>query len=343
MMNFEILKTLCTENGISGDEKAIRDIIISEISDFVDEYKIDKLGNIIAFKKGKNRSKSKLLISAHMDEVGFIVTNITEDGYIKFTNVGGIENKISCAKGVNIGKNNIKGVIGLKPIHLTKSDERKKVPEVSDMYIDIGAKDREQALNYVKPGDSIYFDSIFDDSENMIKSKALDDRAGCFLLIDLIKSEIPYDMYFSFVVQEEIGLRGATVAAYSIDPDFAIVVESTTASDIPNVDECKTVCKLGNGAVVPFMDRATIYDKELFKLAMNIANESNIKVQTKHAIAGGNDAGAIHVSRGGVRTICISLPCRYLHSAVSMICKEDLESSKNLLFNLSSKIAGELN
>lgn len=343
MMNFEILKTLCTENGISGDEKAIRDIIISEISDFVDEYKIDKLGNIIAFKKGKNRSKSKLLISAHMDEVGFIVTNITEDGYIKFTNVGGIENKVSCAKGVNIGKNNIKGVIGLKPIHLTKSDERKKVPEVSDMYIDIGAKDREQALNYVKPGDSIYFDSIFDDSENMIKSKALDDRAGCFLLIDLIKSEIPYDMYFSFVVQEEIGLRGATVAAYSIDPDFAIVVESTTASDIPNVDECKTVCKLGNGAVVPFMDRATIYDKELFKLAMNIANESNIKVQTKHAIAGGNDAGAIDVSRGGVRTICISLPCRYLHSAVSMICKEDLESSKNLLFNLSSKIAGELN
>lgn len=343
MMDLKVLKTLCTENGISGDECAIRDIIVSEISKFVDEYKIDRLGNIIAFKKGKNRAKSKLLISAHMDEVGFIVTNITENGYIKFTNVGGVENNVSCAKGVNIGKNNIKGVIGIKPIHLTEDDERKKFPSISDMYIDIGAKDKEQALNYVKLGDSIYFDSIFNDSGNMIKSKALDDRAGCFLLIDLIKSEIPYDMYFSFVVQEEIGLRGAAVAAYSVNPDFAIVVESTTASDIPTVDEYKTICKLGNGAVIPFMDRLTIYDKELFKLAMDIANESNIKVQTKQAISGGNDAGAIHVSREGIRTICISLPCRYLHSAVSMICKDDLESSRNLLFKLSSKIAGELN
>lgn len=342
MTNLKMLKNLCTANGISGDEKKIRDIILSEISDFVDEYKVDNLGNIIAFKKGKNRAKSKLLISAHMDEVGFIVTYITNEGLLKFTNVGGIENKILCAKGVSIGKNHIEGVIGIKPIHLTNSDERKKTIPISSMYIDIGAKSKDDALKYVKPGDNIYFDSIFEESENSIKSKALDDRAGCFLLIDLIKTDISYDMYFSFVVQEEIGLRGATTAAYSVDPDFAIVVEATTACDIPGVEESKTVCKLGSGAVIPFMDRSTIYDKELYNLANDIALKSNIKVQAKQAVAGGNDAGAIHISRDGVRTICISVPCRYLHSAVSLIQKDDLKNSKDILYKLSSKIAGEL-
>lgn len=342
MTNLKILRNLCVANGISGDESTIRGIILSEIAGFVDEYKIDSLGNIIAFKKGKNKAKSKLLISAHMDEVGFIVTYITDEGLIKFTNVGGIEDKVACAKGVNIGKNHIEGVIGIKPIHLTDSDERKKTPAISDMYIDIGAKDKEDALKYVSLGDSVNFDSIFEESENTIKSKALDNRAGCFLLIDLIKADLPYDMYFSFVVQEEIGLRGATTAAYSVNPDFAIVVEATTACDIPGIEESKTVCKLGNGTVVPFMDRTTIYDKELYNLAMDISLNSNIKVQTKQTIAGGNDAGAIHVSRNGVRTVCISVPCRYLHCSIGMIKKDDLKNSKDILYKLSSKIAGDL-
>lgn len=338
MTSLKLLKTLCMTNGISGDEQDIKNIIISEISNFVDSYKIDNLGNIIAFKKGKSKPKSKLLISAHMDEVGFIVTYITDKGLLKFSSVGGIDSKVVHAKGVTIGKNHIEGIIGIKPVHLTSSDDRESPIPISDMYIDIGAKNKEQALKYVNLGDSIHFDSIFDDSGNTIKSKALDDRAGCFLLIDLIKSDLPYDVYFSFVVQEEIGLRGATTAAYSVNPDFAIVVESTTASDIPQIEDCKTVCKLGNGAVIPFMDRSTIYDKELYNLTLDLSRKLNIKIQTKNVISGGNDAGAIHLSRNGVRTICVSIPCRYLHSAISMINKDDLKSSKDILFELSSVI-----
>lgn len=326
-MNIELLKTLCTTNGISGDENKVRDIILKEIKSYATDITIDNMGNIIVFKKGKNPTDKKLMISAHMDEVGFIVTNITSEGYLKFTSVGGIDKRVACGKSVSVGKNNINGVIGAKPIHLLDSKTRDASVNIEDMYIDIGADSKEDAEKYVSCGDSVSFTAPFIADENRIMAKAIDDRAGCLILIELIKSELPYDMYFTFVVQEEIGLRGAGCAAYTVNPDIAIVVEATTASDIPNVDTTKQVCQLGEGAVISFMDRSTIYDKEYCNIALNTVKKTGVKVQLKRAVAGGNDAGIIHRSRGGVRTVAISVPCRYLHSAFTVINTNDLKAT----------------
>lgn len=339
MNNIELLKELCSSNGISGNEKNVRDIIISEIKDYVTEYHIDNLGNIIAFKEGKKRAEKKLMISAHMDEVGFIVTDITSDGLIKFDEVGGIDRRVLLGRRVII-ENKTVGVIGVKPIHLCNSDEKKKIPSYDSMYIDIGADSKEEAEKFVSLGDNIAFESFYEDNGFTIKSKALDDRAGCFLMTEMIKSDLEYDMYFTFVTQEEVGLRGSKVAAYTVNPDFAIVLESTTAADVPDVSVEKQVCSVGNGAVIGYMDRRTIYDRGMIERAKILSENNNIKLQFKKAVAGGNDAGSIHESRGGVRTLAISIACRYLHASLSLIAKSDLDDVYNLALLLSEDICG---
>lgn len=339
MKDLSLLKKLCMLNGISGDEKPVRDFIINEIKDYVSEYKVDNLGNLIAFKKGKKRAANKLMISAHMDEVGFIVTDITSEGLIKFDEVGGVDRRVLPGRTVLIN-NNIPGVIGVKPVHLCGSDEKKAISKYSSMYIDIGADSKKEAQKAVSLGDSISYEQYYSENDYTIMSKALDDRAGCFMMIEMLKSELEYDTYFTFVVQEEVGLRGAKVAAYSVDPDFALVIESTTAADIPEVSDSKQVCSVNRGAVISFMDRRTIYDKGLINKAVELSNKNNIKLQFKKAIAGGNDAGAIHQSRGGVRTLAVSLPCRYLHSRISLISKSDIYDTFSLLNLLYKEIAG---
>lgn len=341
MIDLKLLQELCNAYGISGDESEVRDIILSQISPFATNIKIDNLGNIIAFKKGSKKQKKCLMISAHMDEVGFIVTYVTDDGLLKFNTVGGIDAKVICGKTVVIGSKHIPGVIGLKPIHLLTQEEKQKNVPIDELYIDIGATDKKEALNYVSPGDSICFSANYTFENNMVKSKAIDDRVGCFILINLIKQELPFDVYFAFVVQEEIGLRGAKAAAFNINPDSAIVVEATTAADIKDTPIEKQVCHLGNGATISFMDKSTVYDREYYNLALKIAKENNIKVQIKSAVAGGNDAGAIHTTRSGIRTIAVSLPCRYLHTACGMICSDDIIDTQNLVQKLSETICAE--
>lgn len=338
-MNNALLKELCLSNGISGDENVIRDIIISEIKDYATDFKVDALGNILVFKKGKGPAKNKVLLSAHMDEVGFIVTEITEDGLLKFDEVGGIDRRVVLGDRVVVG-NNISGVVGIKPVHLSKGDDQNKIPSYKDMYINIGANDKNDALKYVSYGDSVSFKSFYQNNEKTIISKAIDDRAGCSMLVEMIKSELPYDMYFSFVVQEEVGLRGATTAAYTVKPDYAIVLEATTAADIPSVEESKQICKVFGGAVVAFMDKRTIYDKELIKKSFEIAKSTGNKIQYKKAVAGGNDAGAIQKSCSGVRTIALSVPCRYLHSQLSLISIDDYNSTFNIAFELAKVVSG---
>ena len=341
MTDFKLLEKLCTVEGISGDEGSVREIIINEIKPFADEIKTDNLGNIIVFKKGKNRAKAKLMLSAHMDEVGFMVTDITSDGYLKFDEVGGLDRRVVLGKTVTVGKNKVNGVIGVKPIHLSKSDERTAVPKYGEMYIDIGATSKEDAaLSVVSYGDSVNFNSIYENNGYTIKSKAIDDRFGCLALIELIKSELEYDMHFVFAVQEEVGLRGAKVAAYSVDPEFAIVVETTTAADIAGVEETRQVCNLGDGAVISVMDRRTIYDKRMSEMAFECAEETGAKAQYKRAVAGGNDSGVIHQSRGGVKTLAISLPCRYLHSSVTVANVSDCDDIIKIVSALANKIAG---
>lgn len=340
MIDYKLLKKLCTCNGISGDENSIRNIILEEIKGYADEIKIDNLGNILVNKKGRNRAKNKLMLSAHMDEVGFMITDITADGYIKCDEVGGIDRRVLIGKSVTVGKNQINGVIGIKPVHLCRGDESESIPTITDMYIDIGADSKEDALKYVSYGDSINFVSDFSENDFTITSKAIDDRFGCFVLIDMIKSDLEYDMSFVFAVQEEVGLRGAKVATYSIDPEFALVIETTTAADIPEVESNKQVCKLGDGAVISVMDRRTIYDKELVSLAFECAEKIGAKAQYKRAVAGGNDSGVIHQSRGGVRTLAISLACRYLHAPNCVANKNDFESIVKLTYEIAEQIAG---
>lgn len=338
MIDTELLEKLCTAGGISGDEGEVRDIILKEITPYADEIKIDRLGNIIVFKKGRKQPKNKLMISAHMDEVGFIVTDISADGSLKFECVGGINDSAVFAKQVFVGENRLPGVVSCKPVHLLKADEKGKNPPVSSLSIDIGASSREEANKYVSPGDSVIFDSIYENKDGRIISKAIDDRFGCLVLIEMLRSELEYDMHFTFCVQEEVGLRGAAAAAYTVAPDSAIVIEATTAADLPGCDNERKVCEVGGGAVVSFMDRSTIYDKEYYKMAMDIAKENNIPAQTKTMIAGGNDSGAIHRSRGGVRTIAVSVPCRYLHANASLIKTEDAQAVYDLVSILSKRI-----
>ena len=338
-MNYELLKRLCMADGISGDEKAVRDIIIDEIKDHA-EWRVDALGNLLVHKKGKRRAVSRLMVSAHMDEVGLMVTDVTSSGFLKFDEVGGIDRRVLIGRQVVVGSGNIRGVIGIKPVHLCKGEESKSVPEYSEMYIDIGADSAEQAKEYVSCGDSVRFAGEWTENDRTINSKAIDDRFGCCVLISLIQGELEYDTDFAFVVQEEVGLRGAKVAAYTLEPEFALVIETTTAADIPGTDEHKQVCRLGDGAVISVMDRRTVYDREMTRLVFETASELGVKAQYKRAVAGGNDSGAIHQSREGVRTLAVSLACRYLHSPSSVASKDDCESIAALAAALCGKIAG---
>lgn len=331
-----MLKDLCLLNGASGDELAVTEYIINQIKDFC-EYKIDNLGSIIAFKKGNKTPEKKVMLAAHMDEVGFIITYITGDGYLKFSPVGGIDPRVVIDRTVKIGE--IKGVIGATAVHLLNADEKNNAPSFESLFIDIGAKNKDEALKYVSLGDYAYFESDFADIGNgFLKAKALDDRIGCALLIELIKSNLEYDTYFCFNVQEEVGLRGSTCTSYQVQSDISVILESTTAADLCGVSDGERCCVLGDGPVVSFMDGRTIYDKRLFELAFDIAEKNDIKIQTKTAIAGGNDAGAIQSSGRGSRVIAISLPCRYIHSSASVIKRSDIEETRKLLEALLPKL-----
>ena len=335
----ETLKTLCELNGTSGREEDVGAYILERIEGKC-EIKVDALGNILAFKEGKKRAKNKVMISAHMDEVGFIITYITDDGYLRFDCVGGIDEKVIVGRAVTVGEQNVPGVIGIKAIHLTDKAEEGKVPEISAMYIDIGAADKKEAEKNVSIGDSAYFISDFElFGENKVKSKALDDRFGCSVMIDMIENGVDYDTWFAFLVQEEVGLRGASAAAYTIEPDYAIVLEATTAADVAGVKKEERVCALSKGAVVSFMDRSTVYNRELFKRAFELAKENNIPCQTKTAVAGGNDAGAIHKSGKGVYTLTVSLPCRYIHSSTSVADIRDMDACKKMAKVLLAEFA----
>lgn len=324
-----MLEKLCSLNGASGDESKVRDFIINEIKDFC-EYSVDPLGSVIAFKKGEKTPSKKVMLSAHMDEVGFIITHITDDGYLKFYPVGGIDPRVVIDRVVSMG--NIEGVIGSKAVHLLSDDEKKTAPDFSKLYIDIGAKSRKEAEEYVSLGGFAYFASDYSEFGNgFIKSKALDDRIGCLLMIELIKSNLEYDTYFCFNVQEEVGLRGAACTSFKVQSDISVVLEATTAADLCGVEGAERCCVLGNGPVVSFMDGRTVYDRDLYNLAFKIAADRGIKIQTKTAVAGGNDAGAIQSSGKGSRVIAVSLPCRYIHSGASVVKKSDIEETRKLL------------
>lgn len=330
----ELLKQLCQIQAVSGNEGALRTFIIDQIHTHC-EYSIDKLGNIICFKQGTKRPKNKVMLDAHMDEVGLIVSAITADGFVKFHTVGGISPSVMLCRKVTF-ENGVVGTVGCKPVHLSTADERKKTPDFDKLYIDIGATDKASAEKLVGVGDNAVLDSDFYIMGNNVKARAIDDRAGVACLIALLKKPTEYDYYAVFSVQEEVGCRGAKAAAYSVNPDVAIVLEATTAADIHDVPEEKRVCTLGQGPAVSFMDRSTLYERKLYDFAIN----GNIQCQSKSYVSGGNNSGAIHLSRDGVRTVALSLPCRYIHSPSCVANLNDLnrllDLAEYMLFGAAS-------
>ena len=330
----ELLKKLCSIPAVSGREDTLREFIISEIDGFA-EYETDKNGNLICFKKGKNSAMKKVMADAHMDEVGIIASFIDNNGFIKFQTVGGIDTAVMLGRKV-VFENGTVGVVGMKPVHLLSGDEKKNLPKADSLYIDIGASSKEDAEKLICLGDCAVFESYPTDMGENLLARAIDDRAGVAVLIKLLQSEADYDFYATFTVQEEVGLRGAKTAAFAVSPDAAVILESTTASDLYGVADDKKVCCLGKGPAISFMDRSTLYNKELF----DFANALPIKHQVKEYVSGGNNAGAVHLSKSGVPTITVSLPTRYIHSPSTLANINDLEDmymfSEKLIASLAS-------
>ena len=332
------MKKLSALNGISGREDAVRDYLISCLPDYC-THSVDAAGNLLVQVQGKSKAKNRVMLAAHMDEVGLIVTYITDDGLVRFTNVGGVETAVLLGRRVKVGEQGLTGVIGVVPIHLREDEDELKYPKKDTLYIDVGADSADELKDLVSPGDAIVFDSEPYELGSCLKGKALDDRAGCAILLELIREQPAYDLTLAFTVQEEVGLRGAGCAAFALQPDYAIVVETTTAADLAGVEGEKKVCALGKGAVVPFMDRSTVYSLKLFRRAQELANEKGFLMQTKSMVAGGNDAGVIHKTAGGVPTLTVSFACRYLHSPCCVIHKDDIEPMRKAVEALAEEFA----
>ena len=325
----ELLKQLCLLNGVSGDEGEVRAFLRAQAEPYADSIRTDALGNLIVFKQGAKATGDRLLLAAHMDEVGLIITHVTDDGFLKFGFVGGVDRRIAIGKPVVLGPDRVQGIISLKAIHLTDKAELKKVPKTDSLYIDIGAGSREEALKKVPLGTYGSFVSQPEEfGDGFFKARAIDDRIGCAIMLELLKEELPLDVTFAFTAQEEVGTRGAFGAAFSVTPQVALVLETTTAADLPGVDSHRRVCAPGKGPVISYMDGSTIYDRGLFEDLRRLAEDNGIPWQTKEYIAGGNDARTIQRTKQGVRVAAMSAATRYLHAPSSVASVADF---KNML------------
>ena len=326
-----LLKRLSEACGGPGQEDEVRNLIRDEVTPLVDEISTDALGNLITLRRG-NQEGPRVMIAAHMDEVALMIMAIESSGLLKFNPIGGIDPRVLVAKTVVIGKNRVPGVIGSKPIHLQRPEEREKAISINEMFIDIGVSIKSEAEKLVKIGDLDYFSTKFAEIGNdKFKGKAFDDRVGCSLLIDLLHDRYDFPLYGVFTVQEEVGLRGAGVAAHRIQPDIALVLEGTTASDVPETPEHKHATSVGKGPCITIMDSSVIPDPRLVATLLQIASENEIPVQIRRNTAGGTDAGKIQSSRSGVRVATISIPCRYIHSPVAVMSKADYDNALKLV------------
>lgn len=339
----ELLKTLCSLDGVSGCEDDVRDFIRQQAGPYADSIRTDALGNLIIFKKGQKPTGNKLLLAAHMDEVGLIITHVLDNGFLKFDFVGGVDRRVAIGKSVVVGPNKVPGIIGLKAIHLVSQDERKKAPKTDSLYIDIGAKDKNSALNMISLGDYGAFVTTSEEfGRDFFKAKAIDDRVGCAVMLKLLQEDLPLDVTFAFTAQEEVGTRGAFAAAFSVTPEIALVLETTTAADLPDIDAGKRVCAPGKGPVISYMDGGTIYDRGLFETLRGLAETHQIPWQTKEYIAGGNDARTIQRTKTGVRVAAMSAAVRYLHAPSSVGSIADFDNMLKLAHLFLDRMAQQL-
>ncbi len=338
MLN-ELIFDLTALPGVSGAEEPVRRYIEEKLQGRC-AYTVDNLGNLIACKKGRKTPAKKVLLSAHMDEVGLIIKHLDEDGMLRFDTVGGISPEVLAGKRVYVGEKLLPGLVGIKAIHQQKTEERTAPPSVEQLYIDIGAHSREEAGALVRLGERAQFAHNYAQlGEGFVRAKAIDNRAGCAILLQLLLEESEYDFTAAFTVQEETGCTGAKTAAYAVGADISIVAETTTAADIPGNEGAKRVAVLGQGPVLSFMDRGTVYDMGLFRLAQQAAAEEGIPCQVKTQVAGGNESRSTQTAGSGARVAAVSIPCRYLHSQAVVMQQQDAEDTLRLIRALCRKAA----
>lgn len=331
------LKELSEAMGVSGAEDEIRAVILKAIKDHVEDIRIDPLGSILAVKRGTNPQDDdpRVMVTAHMDEVGFMITHIGSDGALQVGRVGGFDERILPGLRLVIGKDKVPAVFDWKPIHMGRDQN---VVGLSKLWLDLGASSREEANGKVKIGDTATFDTAYTERGRIAIGKAFDDRIGCAVLIDLVQGEaFPFDLRVAFTVQEEVGLRGAQVAAQTIKPDVAFVLEATTAHDLPPSDDdpdapqVSPVTELGKGPAVTLADGSVIVDRRLLNHLRDTATAEDIPFQYKQGIVGGTDAGAIFVANSGVPSATISVPCRYIHGPLALCNLDDIDNTVKLM------------
>jgi putative aminopeptidase FrvX len=334
MIDTELLKKICELPGAPGFEQPIRRFVMEQVKPLVDELSTDAMGNVIAVKKG--REDKKVMVAAHLDEISFIVTHIDDDGFIRFHTLGGFDAKTLTSQRVIIhGTEDVFGVMGSKPIHLMKPDERNKAPQTQDFYIDTGMK-KDQLKQLVKVGDPITRERELIEMGDCVNSKSLDNRVSVFILIEALKNlkdqQLPYDLYAVFTVQEEVGLRGAIKSAHLIDPDFGIALDVTIAFDVPGAQPHEMVTRLGKGAAIKIMDGATISDYRMVNFLKQTADQHQIPWQPEILPAGGTDtAGIQRYGKNGAISGAISIPLRHIHQVIEMANKDDIQHCTALL------------
>jgi len=334
MINIDLLRDVCRVPGAPGYEQRIREYIIQTVTPYVDEVKTDSMGNVIALKKGTE--DKKVMVAAHMDEISFIVTDIDENGFVRFHTLGGFDAKTLTAQRVIIhGREDVMGVMGTKPIHVLTPEERSKAPKTIDFFIDTGMGPDE--LNkLVRIGDPITRERELIEMGDCVNSKSIDNRASVFILLETLKNlqnkTVPYDVYGVFTVQEEVGIRGAIAASSGINPDFGIALDVTLAYDLPGATSHEMISRLGEGTAIKVLDGSVICDYRMVSFLRELAEKHSIKYQMEILTAGGTDtAGIQKFSNGGAIAGAISIPTRYLHQVIEMSNKEDIHNSIRLL------------
>jgi len=333
-MNIPLLKSICETAGAPGFESRIRELIINEITPYVDEVKVNNMGNVYAIKKGA--SSKKVMIGAHMDEIGFIVTHIDDNGFLRFHTLGGFDPKTLTSQRVIVhGKKDLIGVMGSKPIHLMTPEERNKATKTTDYFVDLGLP-KEEVDKYISIGDPITRHGELIEMGNCINGKSIDNRISVYILIETLKrlqsKKVPYDIFGVFTVQEEVGIRGANVSSMDIQPDFGIGLDTTVAYDLPGAQAHERITQLGQGVGIKIMDASTICDYRMVDFMKNTADKHKVKWQAEILPAGGTDtAGIQRMNDGGAISGALSIPTRHLHQVIEMANKEDINAAIDLL------------
>ncbi|MCP4520811.1 MAG: M42 family metallopeptidase [Cytophagales bacterium] len=344
MINVELLKKICEINGAPAFEEPVRQLVLKEIEGLVDEVSVDNMGNVIAVKKGANNPEvKKVMVAAHMDEIGFIVTHIDDRGFLRFHTLGGFDPKTLTSQRVIVhGKKDLVGVMGTKPIHVMSPEERNQPVKIGSFYIDLGMP-KEEVEKYISVGDSITRDRELIEMGDCVNCKSIDNRVSVFILIETLKAlqgkEIPYDFYATFTVQEEVGLRGANVATHAVNPDFGIGLDTTIAFDVPGAAPHEKVTSLGEGTAIKIMDTSAICDTRMVRFMKQVADENEIKWQPEVLTGGGTDTAALQrMGENGSIAGAISIPTRHIHQVIEMAHKQDIAYSIQLLTALVKKM-----